>query len=75
MKFKIVYQRYQKVSSSIDDAAYDFFLDQDKWDDFGYHILYHVDAGKKVTKADPEYLGSIKIMGLGEKDNEYYLIA
>lgn len=73
MKFRIIAQNFQKVNPAIDRGEYDFFLEEDKWDDYGYHTLYHVHAGRKLTGGNPEYLGGINIMKHGQKENEYYL--
>lgn len=74
MRFKIIKQCFQSASDDPESKNYDFYLEQDKWDDFNYHTLYHVHAVRGLTGERPEYLGSINIMKLGQKTDEYYLI-
>ena len=75
MKFKIIAQCFQQMAPNKDNGKYDFYLEQDKWDDFGYHTSYHIHAGKKLTEKNPEYLGLLNIMRSGQKVNDYYLIS
>lgn len=74
MRFKIISQCFQKASDDPDSKNYDFYLEQDKWDDYGYHTLYHVHAARGLTGEDPEYLGSVNIMKRGQQEGQYYLV-
>ena len=52
----------------------DFLLEENDWDDFGYATTYHLHASRKLTGNSPEYLGSLRIMRLGQTTNEVYLL-
>ena len=52
----------------------DFLLEENDWDDFGYATTYHLHASRKLTGNSPEYLGSLRIMCLGQTTNEVYLL-
>ncbi len=74
MKFRIINQCFQNAANSPGSWDVDFLLEEDKWDDFQYHTLYHLHASSKLTGSAPEYLGPINIMRLGQKEDQIYLI-
>ncbi len=74
MKFRIISQCFQDATGIRNSHDVDFLLEQDKWDDYGFHTLYHVHASAKLTGNVPEYLGSINIMKKGQKKDEFYLV-
>ncbi len=74
MKFKIISQCFQKMDPGSDSGDVDFYLEEDKWDDYHFHTLYHIHAGSKRTKGVPEYLGPVNIMRKGQKEDDYYLV-
>ena len=49
----------------------DFYLEEDEWNDYSYHTMYHLHATRRLTgKEQNEYLGYIRIMRLGQKTGE-----
>ncbi len=74
MTFKLIRQCFQKMASYHDAGDVDFYLEEDKWDDFGFSTLYHLHASKRLTGSKPEYLGPINIMKKGQTKEDIYLI-
>lgn len=71
--FKIIPKCYQDASSLPGDDV-DFFIELDAWDDYTYHVLYHLHATKKLTGVKNEYLGYIKFMHTGQTSTELYAL-
>lgn len=71
--FKIIQKCYQNASSLSGDDA-DFYIELDAWDDYTYHVLYHLHATKRLTGTANEYLGYIKFMHPGQTSMEIYAL-
>ena len=71
--FKIIQKCYQNASSLPGDDA-DFYIELDAWDDYTYHVLYHLHATKRLTGTANEYLGYIKFMHPGQTSMEIYAL-
>lgn len=57
-----------------DDADVAFLLEENDWDDYGYHTTYHLHASKLLTKGKPEYLGGLRIMKKRQSTSDAYLL-
>lgn len=73
LTFKIIQKCYQDASSLPGDDV-DFYIELDAWDDYTYHVLYHLHATKRLTGAGNEYLGYIKFMHPGQTNAEIYAL-
>lgn len=73
LTFKIIQKCYQDASSLSGDDV-DFYIELDAWDDYTYHVLYHLHATKRLTGAGNEYLGYIKFMHPGQTNAEIYAL-
>lgn len=73
LTFKIIQKCYQDASSLPGDDA-DFYIELDAWDDYTYHVFYHLHATKRLTGAGNEYLGYIKFMHPGQTNAEIYAL-
>lgn len=71
--FKIIQKCYQNASSLPGDDV-DFYIELDAWDDYTYHVLYHLHATKRLTGTANEYLGYIKFMHPGQTSMEIYAL-
>lgn len=71
-RFKVIDACYQDAKN-IDAGDVDFFLEMDKWDDYGYQTTYHLHATRNITKSKTLYLGQIQIMRLGQGKHVYTL--
>ena len=71
--FKIIQKCYQDASSLPGDDA-DFYIELDAWDDYSYHVLYHLHATKRLTGTLNEYLGYIKFMHPGQAKGEIFAL-
>lgn len=71
--FKIIQKCYQDASSLSGDDA-DFYIELDAWDDYSYHVLYHLHATQRLTGTVNEYLGYIKFMHPGQTGAEIYAL-
>ena len=69
LKFKIINGCFQNASSYPSDGA-DFFLEKDYWNDYSFYTTYHLHATPKLTRGKSQYLGVIKILKLGQKENQ-----
>ena len=74
LKFRIIGKCFQDARNvSCGDA--DFLLEEDGWDDFNYHVMYHLHATTNRTHTHNEYLGPIRIMKLEQHEAESYLLS
>lgn len=73
LTFKIIQKCYQDASSLPGDDA-DFYIELDAWDDYTYHVFYHLHATKRLTGAGNKYLGYIKFMHPGQTNAEIYAL-
>ena len=64
LTFKIIPKCFQDASSYAGDDA-DFHIELDAWDDYTYHVTYHLHATKRITGETNVYLGYIKFMHPG----------
>lgn len=71
--FKIIQKCYQDASSLSGDDA-DFYIELDAWDDYTYHVLYHLHATKRLTGTANEYLGYVKFMHSGQTSAEIFAL-
>lgn len=68
LQFKIIGVCFQNAEAYSSDGA-DFFLEQDDLNDYWYYTTYHLHATYKLTGSKTQYLGIIKIMKVGQKEN------
>ncbi len=73
MKFKLIDKCFQDASNVAGNGA-DFLIEDNEWDDYGYHVMYHLHATDKLTKRGNVYLGYIRIMKRGQDEGEIYLL-
>lgn len=74
LKFRIIGKCFQDARNvSCGDA--DFLLEEDNWDDFHYKVMYHLHITKNRTHTHNDYIGSIRIMKLGQQEGECYLLS
>lgn len=69
LKFKIINVCFQNASSFQPDDA-DFFLEKDNWNDYLFYTTYHLHATSNLTREKSQYLGVIKILKLGQEENQ-----
>ena len=73
LTFKIIPKCYQDASAFSGEDV-DFYIELDAWDDYTYHVMYHLHATKKLTGNKNEYLGYIKFMHPGQLPDEMYVL-
>ena len=73
LTFKIISKCHQNASSLKGDDA-DFYIELDAWDDYSYHVMYHLHATNRLTKGENVYLGYIKFMHPGQTSNELFVL-
>lgn len=73
LKFKIIEKCWQDAKG-VSCGDVDFFLEKDGWDDFGFHVMYHIHASSRITHRQNEYLGAIRIMKKGQKETEQFVL-
>ena len=75
-KFKLIENCFEDANSyehNGQDA--DFYLEENNWDDYGFHTLYTLHATKHFTgKAKNEKISSIRIMKIGQGVGDIYLL-
>lgn len=72
LQFQIIDRCFQQPKGRYDDV--DFLLEKDGWNDFHYHVMYHLHATNKLTHKGNEYLGPIRIMRKGQAMHEIYTL-
>lgn len=73
LKFKLIRKCYQDASDVDADGA-DFLIEEDGWNDYYYHVMYHLHATSQLTGSGNVYLGYIKIMKVGQEKHENELL-
>lgn len=73
LKFKLIKKCFQDASR-FDDPDVDFLIEEDGWNDYAYHVMYHLHATTRLTKNVTRYLGPIRIMKEGQQPEEIYLL-
>lgn len=75
-KFKLIENCFEDANGyehNGQDA--DFYLEENNWDDYGFHTLYTLHATKHFTgKAKNEKISSIRIMKIGQGVGDIYLL-
>lgn len=69
LTFRLIPPFYQDARS-IPDRGADFLLEEDRWNDFNYFTQYHLHATSRITQAENEYWGKVKIMRVGQQEGE-----
>lgn len=67
-KFQLIKVCYQNAKNQKELGGADFFLEEDNWNDFGYHTMYHLHLTRKHAGINPLYLGPIRIMRVGQEE-------
>ena len=65
LKFKLIGKCYQDATNIDADDA-DFLIEEDGWNDYSFHVLYHLHATDRLTNNGNVHLGYIKIMKVGQ---------
>ncbi len=73
LKFKLIEKCYQDAKYVNADNA-DFLIEEDRWNDYSYYVMYHLHATDRLTGIGNVYLGYIKIMRVGQKQDEIFLL-
>ncbi len=73
MKFKLIDKCFQDASNVAGGDA-DFLIEENEWNDYGYHVMYHLHATDKLTGLGNVYLGYIRIMKMGQAKDSIYLL-
>lgn len=74
MDFKVISNCYNNAQGQSGHDC-DFYLEEDSWNDFSYHTMYHLHATKRLTGlGSNEYLGYIRIMRIGQKEKQENLV-
>lgn len=75
-KFKLIKNCFEDANGDEhtgQDA--DFYLEENDWDDYGYHTLYYLHATKRLTgKGKNEMISALKIMKVGQEKQDKYLL-
>ena len=64
LKFRLIGKCYQDATNIDADDA-DFLIEEDGWNDYSFHVMYHLHATHRLTNNGNAYLGYIKIMKVG----------
>lgn len=72
--FKIIEKCFQDASQHSGDDA-DFYLEENDWNDYQFYVLYYLHATKRITGTKNMLLGYLRIMKVGQKENEKYLLS
>lgn len=64
LKFKLI-GKYYKDATLINADDADFLIEEDGWNDYSFHVMYHFHATHRLTNNGNAYLGYIKIMKVG----------
>ena len=72
-EFRVIDKCYQNASGYSGRDA-DFYLEEDGWNDFQYHVMYHLHATKRLTGDENVYLGYLRIMKSGQEKGDIYLL-
>lgn len=69
MEFKVISACFNNASVWLHSGEdCDFFLEEDRWNDYSYYTMYHLHATCRLTgSAANEYLGYIRIMKIGQE--------
>lgn len=73
-EFKVISKCYQDASRLPGDDA-DFYLEENDWNDYHFYVLYHLHVTKRITGTKNLLLGYVRIMKVGQKEQEKYLLA
>ena len=71
LKFRLIGKCYQDATNIDADDA-DFLIEEDGWNDYSFHVLYHLHATDRLTNNGNVYLGYIKIMKMGQDMYEFF---
>lgn len=75
IRFHIISKCFQDASKTVGKQTQPmFFLEEDGWNDHGYHTMYHLHYAGAETEGIPEYFGPIRIMKFGQKEYESNLL-
>ena len=72
-EFRVIYKCCQNASGYSGRDA-DFYLEEDGWNDFQYHVMYHLHATKRLTGDNNVYLGYLRIMKSGQEKEDIFLL-
>ena len=70
IRFHIISKCFQDASKTVGKQTQPmFFLEEDGWNDHGYHTMYHLHYAGAETEGIPEYFGPIRIMKFGQNNS------
>lgn len=73
--FQIIKNCFQDARDVKISKDVDFLVEENDWNDYGYNTYYSIHATPKISNRDkPVYLGDIRIMKVGQKEHEQYLL-
>ena len=73
--FQIIKNCFQDARDVKISKDVDFLVEENDWNDYGYNTYYSIHAPPKISNRDkPVYLGDIRIMKVGQKEHEQYLL-
>lgn len=73
--FQVIRNCFQDASEVKINKDVDFLVEENDWNDYGYITYYSIHSTPKISKRDkPVYLGAIRIMKVGQKVREQYLL-
>lgn len=73
--FQVIGNCFQDASEVKINKDVDFLVEENEWNDYGYITYYTIHSTPKISKRDrPVYLGAIRIMKVGQKVHEKYLL-
>ena len=73
LHFRVIPVCYQDATR-YDQGDVDFYVETDYWNDYGFCTAYHLHASKRLTDSKTSYLGSMRIMKVGQTTNEANLL-
>lgn len=71
--FRLINKCYQDASDKDYGNAH-FLIEENDWDDHHYFVTYHLHVTPLITGDSTQYLGYVKIMKIGQTENEKYLL-
>lgn len=73
--FQIIKNCFQDARNVKISKGVDFLVEENDWNDNGYNTYYSIHATPKISNRDkPVYLGDTRIMKVGQKEHEQYLL-
>lgn len=73
LHFRVIPVSYQDATR-YDQGDVDFYVETDYWNDYGFCTTYHLHASKRLTRGKTSYLGSMRIMKVGQTTNDANLL-